>query len=52
MTPSLKITKELGWKPLVKFDELVKIMIESDLEQNKKELYLKNGGYNIKNFHE
>lgn len=31
-----KANKELGWRPKVKFPELVKIMIEADLEKEKK----------------
>ena len=49
---SSKAQKELGWRPKVKFNELVKIMIKNDLEVSKRELYLKNGGYRIKNYHE
>ena len=30
------------------FKELVKMMIESDLKENEKELYLKEGGYKMK----
>ena len=33
-----KAKKELGWEPTVKFDELVKIMIEEDLKQEKKNI--------------
>ena len=31
-----KANKELGWQPKVKFPELVKIMVEADLEKEKK----------------
>ena len=31
-----KAKKVLGWEPKVKFDELVKIMVESDIEREKK----------------
>jgi len=40
------------WQPKVTFNELIKIMIKHDLEINERELYLKNGGYKIKNYHE
>ena len=34
--------RQLGWEPKVKFKELVKIMVDADLELAKKELALKN----------
>ena len=49
---NLEIQSELGWKPKVTFKELIKIMVKNDLEINERELYLKNGGYRIKNYHE
>ncbi len=33
-----KAKKDLGWEPKIKFKELVKIMVDSDLEKCKKEL--------------
>ncbi len=36
-----KAKRELGWEPKVKFRELVKMMVESDLEVAKRELKLK-----------
>lgn len=33
-----KAKTELGWEPKIKFEELVKIMIEADMEQEKKNL--------------
>lgn len=47
-----KARNNIGWKPKVSFSELIMIMIKNDLEINEKELYLKNGGYKIKNYHE
>jgi GDPmannose 4,6-dehydratase len=47
-----KAKKELGWEPKVKLDELVKMMVKSDLEHNEKEVYLKNGGYHTPKKHE
>jgi GDPmannose 4,6-dehydratase len=38
-----KAKKELGWKPKHQFKDLVRIMIEADLELAKKEAYM--GGY-------
>ena len=37
-----KARRQLGWEPKVKFKELVKIMVDADLELAKKELALKN----------
>ena len=37
-----KAKKILGWKPTISFDELVKMMVYSDLELARKELILKN----------
>lgn len=33
-----KAKKQLGWEPRVKFDELVKIMVDADIEQLQKEM--------------
>ncbi len=43
-----KANKELGWKPKISFKDLVTMMISSDLKENEKELYLKNGGFKMK----
>ena len=37
-----KAKRQLGWEPKVKFKDLVKIMVDADLELAKKELALKN----------
>ncbi|OGS06610.1 MAG: GDP-mannose 4,6-dehydratase [Elusimicrobia bacterium RIFOXYA12_FULL_51_18] len=42
---SSRARKKLGWKPKVRFKELVKEMIFSDLTAARKELYLKAGGF-------
>lgn len=42
----------LGWKPKVKFTELVKMMVQSDLEMAKRDVHLKNGGFKVKNYYE
>lgn len=39
---SSKAERELGWRPKVQFKELVRIMVEADLELAKKETYMKN----------
>lgn len=40
-----KAREKLGWEPRVKFDELVKEMVSSDLEEAQKDTHLKDGGY-------
>ena len=35
-----KARKQLGWEPKVRFKELVKIMVESDLELAKREAHI------------
>jgi GDPmannose 4,6-dehydratase len=42
----------LGWKPKVQLPQLVKMMVENDLELAEKEVHLKNGGYEVKNYYE
>jgi len=46
---STKAREKLRWKPKISFEELVKEMVQSDLEEAKKEVHLKNGGFEIKN---
>ena len=43
-----KAEKELGWKRKVNFPELVSMMVSADMKENEKELYLKEGGYKMK----
>jgi len=45
---STKAREKLGWKPKIGFGELVKEMVNSDFEEAKKEIHLKNGGFKIK----
>lgn len=47
-----KAKAKLGWEPKVSLPELVKMMVASDLTQAEKELYLKQGGYGVKNYYE
>ncbi|MEN8119622.1 MAG: GDP-mannose 4,6-dehydratase [Bacteroidota bacterium] len=47
-----KAKKLLGWEPTYNIDELIKDMIKSDLELMKKNKFLKDGGYDVKNYHE
>lgn len=49
--PTKAITK-LGWKPRVSLDELINMMVQSDLKEAERELHLKNGGFRIKQYHE
>ena len=42
----------LGWEPKVKLPELVKMMMEKDMELAKKEVHLKEGGYKTENYYE
>jgi len=47
-----KAYERLGWKPKVSFKELVTMMVDADYRQQERELYLKNGGYEVKNYYE
>lgn len=47
-----KAYERLRWKPKVSFHELVTMMVDADYRQQEKELYLKNGGYEVKNYYE
>lgn len=47
-----KAKEVLGWKPNYDVNSLVKEMVNSDLELFKKDMYLKEGGHNIMNYHE
>jgi GDPmannose 4,6-dehydratase len=42
-----KAKEKLGWKPKHTLDDLVKEMVESDLERNYKELILKRCGFEV-----
>jgi len=45
---STKAREKLGWKPRISFEELVKEMIQSDLEESKRDVHLVNGGFKIR----
>ncbi len=47
-----KAKEKLGWDPTVKFDELVCMMVQSDLQDQRREAYLRDGGYEVKRYHE
>jgi len=49
--PSKAIAK-LGWKPVITLPELVKMMVNSDLEKAAREVHLKNGGFKVSQNHE
>ena len=44
-----KAKEKLGWTPQIQLPELVKDMMQSDLQLMQKDQYLKEGGYTIKN---
>ena len=46
---SSKAKKELGWEPKLTLEEIVSEMISSDINEAKKELILKNEGFNLSN---
>ena len=47
-----KAKGKLGWQPRVGFMELVKMMVESDIEEAKKDLFCKTEGFKAFNYHE
>lgn len=49
--PTKAMTK-LGWKPRIQLPQLVQMMVKNDLHLAERELHLKNGGYEVKNYYE
>jgi GDPmannose 4,6-dehydratase len=49
---STKARKKLGWEPKVRLPELIKMMVQKDIELAQKEVHLKDGGYIINNYYE
>ena len=47
-----KAKEQLNWEPRVKFQGLVEMMVDVDVAEQKRELYLKDGGFAIRNYHE
>ncbi len=47
-----KAKEKLGWTPKVQLPELTRMMVAADLKRADKELYLKKGGYEVKNYYE
>ena len=43
-----KAKEKLGWQPKISFEELIKEMVHSDLEEAKKDVHLKNGGFKVR----
>ncbi len=42
-----KAKEKLGWEPTLTVDDLIRDMVENDLEKNYKEVILKNCGFEI-----
>jgi len=47
-----KAKAKLGWQPKVQLPELVKMMMEHDIEQAKREVHLKDAGFKTENYFE
>ncbi|WP_419168979.1 GDP-mannose 4,6-dehydratase [Halobacteriovorax sp.] len=47
-----KAIQKLGWKPKHNLDDLIRDMMNSDIQLFKKEYFLKKSGYNIKDYYE
>ena len=47
-----KAAEVLGWKPKVTFQKLVEMMMTADMKDQQREAYLKEGGYEVKRYHE
>ncbi len=47
-----KAKRELGWEPEYTLDQLIEEMVNSDLKEAKKERFLKENGFAIKNYFE
>ena len=47
-----KAETHLKWKPKMSLPDLVRLMVQADLRDTERELYLKNGGFEIRSRHE
>lgn len=47
-----KAQKKLGWRAKIRFDELVKEMVATDLEEARKDVHLEKGGFPTQKRHE
>lgn len=52
MGDATKAQEKLGWKPKHSLSDLVEDMMQSDIKLMQKETYLKEGGFNTKNYFE
>lgn len=47
-----KAREKLGWEPRTSFTELVKMMVEADLEEAKRDLFCRNEGFKVNRYYE
>ena len=47
-----KAREKLGWEPRTSFTELVKMMVEADLEEAKRDLFCRNQGFKVNRYYE
>jgi GDPmannose 4,6-dehydratase len=47
-----KAKEKLGWEPKVNLEELVRMMVSSDMKDAKQELHLRKNGFEIREHHE
>ncbi len=47
MGDATKAREKLGWKPRVSFDQLIRMMVEHDLELSRRENVLVEAGYRV-----
>ena len=47
-----KARKKLGWKPKIKFEELVTEMVRTDLDSSERDSLVKKLGYSAYDYHE
>lgn len=47
-----KAKEKLGWEPKVTFGELVRMMVEADLEEAKRDLFCKQEGFKVNRYYE
>ncbi|PKM82466.1 MAG: GDP-mannose 4,6-dehydratase [Firmicutes bacterium HGW-Firmicutes-14] len=49
---STKAKQKLGWEPKTRFDELVRTMVEEDLEEAKRDMLCKKEGFKVNRYYE
>ncbi len=47
-----KAKQNLGWEAETTLEELVNMMVDADMEQARRDVHLKNGGFVVKEYHE